>query len=582
MGKRIAIIVTAVLVVLIAAGAWAAWTFREAEQHLQSARVDLEQARTDLATYDVTAAQQSIASAKVQSADAAQLTNRWVWRAAAAVPKLGDSADAARALVLAADSTVTALSGITDSLVGVDLENVVKDKTVDLQAVAAAGDAARSSADPLAQARAYLADSPRPVSGGWVLPVIEDARAELSVNVTALTDTAETMQKVGELLPTALGSQEAKTYFVAVQAPNETRGTGGLLGTWAVVRAEQGKITVIDSGANEDLPDLNRMPGGFGPGYAYRYGDDPTLVPNMNMSPDYPVAAQLWLDSYRKKTGRQLDGALSLDVTALGQLLSATGTTIPLPDGGSLNGAEFPDFVLRGIYDKFPDFSDNRARRAYQAAVGTAATERLLALRNPQDVLGAMAELLDQRRIALWVADPVLETELLDSLLGHSLQPAKPNSVEPVLINIGWSKLDTFIERTFDYQVGRCPAVDGRVRSELTMTFESAIPPGTVLPPYVVGTVPKGAAGPINQVYLQTYLPPDSEVVDVLVDGKSTQWQPFEEAGRPFVGLTLALPARQAKAVKVVFNEPGSGATGQVLVQPMAKDATVTIGERPC
>jgi hypothetical protein len=162
------------------------------------------------------------------------------------------------------------------------------------------------------------------------------------------------------------------------------------------------------------------------------------------------------------------------------------------------------------------------------------------------------------------------------------LQPAAPHSVEPVLINVGWSKLDSYIDRTFEYVVGRCPSADGRVRSEMKMTFRSDIPPGTVLPEYVVGTVPMRPDGPVNQLFLQVHLPPGAEVVDVYVDGKLSQSTPFVEAGRPAVGVLLELPPRQDMDVQITFDEPGNGAEGEVQVQPMYRDAQVSVRDRGC
>jgi hypothetical protein len=68
----------------------------------------------------------------------------------------------------------------------------------------------------------------------------------------------------------------------------------------------------------------------------------------------------------------------------------------------------------------------------------------------------------------------------------------------------------------------------------------------------------------------------------VLVDGKSSAWLSFKEAGRPAVGVDLSLPPREVKEVRLVLDEPASGAAGTVQVQPMARDALVSVRERGC
>jgi hypothetical protein len=168
-----------------------------------------------------------------------------------------------------------------------------------------------------------------------------------------------------------------------------------------------------------------------------------------------------------------------------------------------------------------------------------------------------------------------------DTVLGHSLQPAEPHSVEPIVINAGWSKLDTYIDREFEYVVGRCPNEDGNVRSSLTMTLTSDLP-DEELPEYVVGAVSVGPDGPINRVVLQAHLPPEATIIDVTVDGESFSYWPFAEAGRPAFGQLLELNPGEPKEVGVTFLEPADDAPGEVVEQPMARGAAITVGDEGC
>jgi hypothetical protein len=97
-----------------------------------------------------------------------------------------------------------------------------------------------------------------------------------------------------------------------------------------------------------------------------------------------------------------------------------------------------------------------------------------------------------------------------------------------------------------------------------------------------VGTVPEGPSGPINKLFLQVHLPESADVVDVLVDGKSSPWVSFSEAGRPVVGLNVSLPPREVQEITVDFDEPADGGPGTVLAQPMARDAQIDVRERTC
>ncbi len=206
----------------------------------------------------------------------------------------------------------------------------------------------------------------------------------------------------------------------------------------------------------------------------------------------------------------------------------------------------------------------------------------MLGAGDPIALVRALGEQVGERRVAAWVEDDAAQAVIADSGVGHSLAGVDPHTVEPVLINIGWSKLDTYIAREFEYGVGRCMDANGDVRSTLTMRFTSDIPEGVTLPEYVVGAVPVGPQGPVNRLILQSHLPAGAEILEVEVDGESSQYFDFMEAGRPAVGYILDLAPRDAREVTVLFREPGEAGQGEVLVQPMARGAAVTVTDRPC
>ncbi len=185
--KRILLVAGLIGVLLVvAAGGWAAWTMRSAEQHLQAAREHLLDVRSAIASYDAEAATAAVALAQVESSAAADLAGRPVWSAAAALPRVGDTPHAARSLVLAADAATTAVSGVADAAGSLTAGDLFADGQVDVDAVAAAGAAAAGAQASLDVAMGHLAEMPSASSGAWVLAPVEDARAELTTQVQEL------------------------------------------------------------------------------------------------------------------------------------------------------------------------------------------------------------------------------------------------------------------------------------------------------------------------------------------------------------------------------------------------------------
>lgn len=73
-----------------------------------------------------------------------------------------------------------------------------------------------------------------------------------------------------------LGADKPKRYFVGILNPNEARGTGGFMGSWAILSAKNGKVTVDQVGNNTEIPDLERLPNNLSKGFEARRGTGTT------------------------------------------------------------------------------------------------------------------------------------------------------------------------------------------------------------------------------------------------------------------------------------------------------------------
>ena len=283
---------------------------------------------------------------------------------------LGDTTTAVQAVATSLDEALTALAPTVDLLGALDPDTLVAaDGTIDVAALESAVEPLESARVGVAAAAQTLTTAPSRAAGDRVLGRVDEAGAELARQLGDLDGTLAGAIEAAQLVPPLLGADGPKRYFVAMLNPNEARGTGGLMGTYLIISADSGRITVEEVGSNGDLPNVPYTPPELGAQFIKRYEPGPRLVPNLNISPHHPAAGLLWQKSWEEKTGEVLDGAISADVVALGDLLTATGQQVTLPDGGSLTGAELTDFALTGIYEKFPLSSDVPARKAYQEAV---------------------------------------------------------------------------------------------------------------------------------------------------------------------------------------------------------------------
>lgn len=585
--RRRAIIVVSVValaVVLLGLAAWFALSARSVGTRLAAGRDDLLAARASLSAPDRAAALDSVQAAAAHAADAATEVQGPIWDAAAALPWIGATVEAVRAVATSFHQAISALAPAVTAVGALDPDTLVaSDGTLDLAALETATGPVEAASEGVATASRTLAAAPSRAAGDPVHTRVDEAASELASQLAQLADQLDGVLTVARIAPPLLGADGPRRYFVAVLNPNEARGTGGFLGAFAILRADRGRITVDRVGSNSELSTLPALPRDLGEQYLQRYGEDPRLVANMNISPHHPAAAELWLESWRLTTGETLDGAISADVVALGDLVSATGKAVPLPGGGSLTGEQLTSFAISGIYERFPRAADGAAREAFQEAVTAAAFEIVSGSANRAELASALRASLAERRIQAWFADDDAQAAVLDAGVGGSLRVPPGHSVAFAVINASGSKLDAYLTHSLVYEVGRCSTTPGgMVESLATARIISDIPAGLDVPEYMISQAERGPEGPVNSTFAQFHLPLGAQVLQVDLDGGAASYAPFTEQDRTSLVLPVDLPPRVERTVTVRFLEPASDAAGSSSAQPLVGRPDVTVLDRSC
>lgn len=566
----------AVVVLLVALVVWFALSARNAVNEMTVARDSLVAARDAVADGQPQQARTFVTAASDAASRASDRVNGPMWNMAAGLPVVGDTPKTVQAVATSLDQTLTALQPLTEQLNVLDPSTLIQEGRIDVGALESALPAMQEAQPGVDAAVATIENAP--LDG--TLPQVRTAAEDYTDELTTLQSTLSTGVTFGEIAGPMLGAQKPKRYFVGILNPNEARGTGGFMGSWAILSAQEGEVTVEDVGSNTEIPNLEQLPDNLSKGFEERYRDDPILRGNMNLSPNFPDTAKIWLAAWKQKTGEQLDGALAADVVALGDLVEASGQSVPLPGGGSLNGDQLAEFAIKGIYEQFPTSAQAAERKAYQDAIVTTAVGVATKAPDPQAMAEALGKGLSDGRIVVWSADPRVEDKLIQAGVGGSLAVSDGHNVQFVVLNASGSKLDAFLERSLTYEVGRCPSTDNRVKSTVTVELENAIPPGERPPEYMRSAI--GRDGTINFVLAQFHLTNGAEVQDVLVRGGSVGSFRFKEAGRPSAVVGVRLPPRGKVSVEVRFTEPASDGDAAVTVQPLARDQITEVKEVSC
>jgi hypothetical protein len=584
-GGRWALVLSLFLAGLLVAAAWLAITGLRAVAALERAEDAVRDSRRAVDDLDADASAAAFDAAREETQTAFDAVHDPLWAAWAAIPLLGDNADALRglteALVLAADAG----EDLFEAAVALEPSSLLEGQAVRLDRVEAAQQPLSAAATDLAAANDVLDQLPRSAAGAWVLTQVDDAVAQVSRQLRGAEAEVASAGDAVSVLPGMLGGNGVRHWLMALQTPAEARGTGGLVGTWVLLRADEGALQVVETGSNTDFPVLDEVPVADRD-YRLRYGQDPRLFQNVNLSAHFPFTAVNTRAFWEARgQGPPIDGVLATDPVALGYFLRATGP-VELSDGRTLTSDNVARFALVDIYSEYPD---RQQRKAFQEQVAAQVFTALTStdLRAGAAVRALRTSLAEGRLLAWSIRakeQRLLEPYRVSGDLGSEEQP----SVHPVVLSRDGSKLNAYLEREMSYRVQQC--VGSAAAETVTVTLANTLPEAGSVDPFVFGL--RGQAGPDGYaiVSLQIHLSGESQTTSVLLDGEEAGHTPFVEVGRTSVLLeSLRVPGDGTPVtVRVTSTRPGGVQPSQLAAepllveQPLVIDAQVTSRWEPC
>ncbi|MDV7243734.1 MULTISPECIES: DUF4012 domain-containing protein [Rhodococcus] len=564
--------------VVVAFGAWLGYTAREAQANLTEARQHAQLAKDALLDGNPVDAERSSADADKYASRAFDNTHSIPWSIAAAVPWLGSPFETSQQI-----SAV--VKGLTSEVLtpavaaGTSLapnELIAAGGKVNLQPLRDAAPVLGETADAAEQ----LDIEAQNISEPAYLDAVIDARTQLQVQTEELAKLLGNTAIAAEIAPGMLGADGPRSYFMAFQTNAEARGTGGLLGGYGVVRANDGVARVDSLGRNSDLP-MNSQPLDLGPEFAAQYGRSrPTTDSrNSNLSSHFPYAAQIWKSLWAQESGEQVDGAIATDPVALSYVLGAIGP-VTMPDGEVINADNVVELTESTSYVRFAN--DNNARKQYLQTVAARVIDKMTGqITSPQKLLDALGRGVNERRIAVWSAHADEQAVLADTPLGHTV-PEDPAPFAGVVINNqAGGKLDYYLTREIDYTAESCEG-DTR-RSTVTVRLTNTVPSAD-FPDYVAGTfintlnVPKGT----NVSALSLLATQGAQLRNVTIDGKPTMFLTGKELGHPVFDTLVPIRLGATTEVKYELTEPIVPGEARVPVQPLVDDPAVTVNVPVC
>lgn len=565
----------AALLTLLAAvgGAWVVVRGLQARSQLAAAQAQIPSLRTQILAGNQVGAGRALTAVSAETAKARRLTSDPVWRAYERLPWVGGSLRTSAGLADAADRLSTQVLPPLVSAAGVlDPGRLRTGDTIALapftQAQPALSRAEAASQSTLAAVRALPAD-------GLVGPV---ARARLSLldQLTGLAGTTATAATTARLMPSMLGADGPRTYFLAFQNNAEARGTGGLLGAFGVAVADHGRITVTRTGSDSDLAQYAKPVVSLGPEFDGLYRDfgAETDLREANMSPHFPDAATIWSTMWQRQSHHPVDGVLALDPVAMAGILDATGPAT-LPGGGTVSGAQVVELTEQKAYDRFTEPS---VRKQYLQVVAHAMLTRLISGGgSPKALLSGLGTAAGQRHVQLWSAHADEEALLATLPISGELTEAPGPYAQLVVNNAAGGKLDYYLGRRLTYTGGVCSSAGRDTTITVSLTNNA---PTSGLSAYALtrGDKPDHPYPPgQNRTLVTVYAAVGSGLTSATLNGKPVQVEVSQERGHPRFSRFLELDPGATGTLVLHLREPAaaSGASGSpitaatVPVQPL-------------
>jgi hypothetical protein len=318
------------------------------------------------------------------------------------------------------------------------------------------------------------------------LPISKQISSLLGLNFSDIKSEITAAVSAGPLLA---GTDKPKRYLISFQNSAEARGTGGILGAYALIELDKGNLNVLQTGSNASLAgmSLREIPVVMPAEFLKLYGKNPAILQNSNLSPHFPYGAQVWLGLWKARYGQQLDGVIAVDPIALSYVLRATGE-ITLKSGEKITSENVVEETLKNAYERYE--KDNDARKQYLVDIMNATAAKLTKGEYSKVKMAkALRDGIKANRILIYSTNKDAQEKLAAVKLGGELKLEANNEYRTVIQNIDASKLDYYLDRSVAIESKSCEKDrQTQVRIRVTNTLKT----GVGLSPYVLTRADKG------------------------------------------------------------------------------------------
>jgi UDP-N-acetylmuramyl pentapeptide phosphotransferase/UDP-N-acetylglucosamine-1-phosphate transferase len=406
-----------------------------------------------------------------------------------------------------------------------------------------------AGSDALSRALARL----RVLDDPYLIAPIRDAVDKVERELSHADGEARRGVAAAEVGPALLGGDGTRHYLLVVQNNAESRATGGFIGNFGLMTAQDGKVSIgeLERTAtwNEALARAGRPPGDAPADYHARYdqfGPARTLQ-NVNLSPDFPSVAQLLMSLTPAAGLGPVDGVFAVDPFGLAALLQLTG---PVNVEGWPTPIDASNAVDVTLNEAYAFFERTPERAEFLGDVAQAVVDEATSgsLGKPAQVARVLGGAAHEGHLILAFARPEEQKFAEDLGVSGRVAPVRSDAVAVTTSNSGANKIDFYLHRNVNYRVQLDPDVAHRravASGRLTVQLDNTAP-DQGLPQIVIGPYrPELFQAGENRAYLSLYSP--LALQGASLDGGPVAISSGVERGRNVYSLLASVPARATR-----------------------------------
>ncbi len=374
------------------------WQAARASSALRLAANQAQVLQNQIVAGDDVAAKTTMA-ALADSADRAKSsTDGVLWQLGAKVPFFGKNVSAVQDVSVAIDTIARdALPPVVELSSKINLNTYSPhDGKVDIKAIEEIEPSVSDASAAISRANERI----RGIDAGSLLVPLRGPVSSIQAKVGEARNASKSATLAARLLPSMLGKNETRRYLLLIQSNAEIRATGGIAGSFAILTAKKGRLSMGLQGAIQDLrpfeepvvPMTNDEKDVFSSALV-------TDLRNANLTPDFPRTAQITRAMVKKGLGRNVDGVISVDPVAMSFILEGTGS-VKLKNGAALTPENAVEVLLNAIYRFYPDATQQNdtfeyaARKVFNVVKSGRGESRL--------VISGLVKGASENRIMVW------------------------------------------------------------------------------------------------------------------------------------------------------------------------------------